>query len=134
MHGKACLMTFTSDGRGNTKPNRTRTMTKYRPACSCITNQYFMLQFNFVGRILGPRGMTAKQLEQDTGCKILVRGKGSMRDKTKVRSLFIMKQIGKIKKFYWQLKWLCFPTWKVELSWIYCCSSLNTFVNVFSSN
>ena len=43
-------------------------------------------QFNFVGRILGPRGMTAKELEQYTGCKIMVRGKGSMRDKGKVRS------------------------------------------------
>jgi len=43
------------------------------------------LQFNFVGRILGPRGMTTKQLEQETGCKIMVRGKGSMRDKKKVR-------------------------------------------------
>jgi protein quaking len=42
------------------------------------------LQFNFVGRILGPRGMTAKELEQYTGCKIMVRGKGSMRDKSKV--------------------------------------------------
>ncbi|XP_063954044.1 protein quaking-B-like [Lytechinus pictus] len=39
--------------------------------------------FNFVGRILGPRGMTAKQLERDTGCKIMIRGKGSMRDKVK---------------------------------------------------
>lgn len=44
----------------------------------------FPQQFNFVGRILGPRGMTAKQLEQETGCKIMVRGKGSMRDKKKV--------------------------------------------------
>ena len=42
------------------------------------------VQFNFVGRILGPRGMTAKQLEQETGCKIMVRGRGSMRDKKKV--------------------------------------------------
>jgi protein quaking len=41
-------------------------------------------EFNFVGRILGPRGMTAKQLELETGCKIMVRGKGSMRDKKKV--------------------------------------------------
>ena len=41
-------------------------------------------EYNFVGRILGPRGMTAKQLEQETGCKIMVRGKGSMRDKNKV--------------------------------------------------
>jgi len=40
-------------------------------------------EFNFVGRILGPRGMTAKQLEADTGCKIMVRGRGSMRDKQK---------------------------------------------------
>jgi len=39
--------------------------------------------FNFVGRILGPRGMTAKQLEQETCCRIMVRGKGSMRDKNK---------------------------------------------------
>merc|ERR1711981_1025986 len=40
-------------------------------------------EFNVVGRILGPRGLTAKQLEQETGCKVMVRGKGSMRDKKK---------------------------------------------------
>ena len=40
-------------------------------------------EYNFVGRILGPRGMTAKQLEQETGCKIMVRGRGSMRDRKK---------------------------------------------------
>ena len=40
-------------------------------------------EYNFVGRILGPRGMTAKQLEHETGCKIMVRGKGSMRDRKK---------------------------------------------------
>ncbi|XP_061553275.1 protein quaking-A isoform X4 [Phycodurus eques] len=39
--------------------------------------------YNFVGRILGPRGLTAKQLEAETGCKIMVRGKSSMRDKKK---------------------------------------------------
>lgn len=49
---------------------------------------FFSFQFNFVGRILGPRGMTAKQLEQETGCKIMVRGKGSMRDKKKVSIFF----------------------------------------------
>ncbi|TKS65134.1 Protein quaking [Collichthys lucidus] len=41
--------------------------------------------FNFVGRILGPRGLTAKQLEAETGCKIMVRGRGSMRDRKKNR-------------------------------------------------
>jgi len=56
-----------------------------------------LLQFNFVGRILGPRGMTAKQLEQETGCKIMVRGKGSMRDKKKVRNVQRLKTF----KIYW---------------------------------
>lgn len=37
--------------------------------------------------------MTAKQLEQETGCKIMVRGKGSMRDKKKVRSLFCVQKL-----------------------------------------
>lgn len=37
--------------------------------------------YNFVGRILGPRGLTAKQLEQETDCKIMVRGEGSIKDK-----------------------------------------------------
>lgn len=41
-------------------------------------------EYNFVGRLLGPRGMTAKQLEQEVGCKIMIRGRGSMRDKKKV--------------------------------------------------
>ena len=53
-----------------------------------INSLFFFFQFNFVGRILGPRGMTTKQLEQETGCKIMVRGKGSMRDKKKVSNLF----------------------------------------------
>jgi len=61
-------------------------------SCNCFCAYYLALclqyvQFNFVGRILGPRGMTAKQLEVDTGCKIMVRGKGSMRDKIKVPPL-----------------------------------------------
>ncbi|UJR08642.1 hypothetical protein I4U23_012901 [Adineta vaga] len=40
-------------------------------------------EFNFVGRLLGPRGMTSKQLEAQTDCKIMIRGRGSMRDKQK---------------------------------------------------
>lgn len=53
---------------------------------------FFYFQFNFVGRILGPRGMTAKQLEQETGCKIMVRGKGSMRDKKKVNTISVIEK------------------------------------------
>lgn len=53
--------------------------------------------FNFVGRILGPRGMTAKQLEQETGCKIMVRGKGSMRDKKKLHMINEKKCYRRVK-------------------------------------
>ncbi|XP_025098636.1 protein quaking-B-like isoform X3 [Pomacea canaliculata] len=58
-------------------------------------------EFNFVGRILGPRGMTAKELETQTGCKIMVRGKGSMRDKVKV-SRFCVKEEQNRGKANWE--------------------------------
>lgn len=35
---------------------------------------------NFVGLIIGPRGVTLKQLETDTGTKIMIRGKGAQKD------------------------------------------------------
>ena len=34
---------------------------------------------NFIGLIIGPRGDTQKRLEQETGCKIAIRGKGSVK-------------------------------------------------------
>jgi len=30
--------------------------------------------YNFMGAIIGPRGMNQKRLEQETGCRISVRG------------------------------------------------------------
>lgn len=44
----------------------------------------FMLQFNFVGKLLGPRGNSLKRLQEDTLTKMSILGKGSMRDKEKV--------------------------------------------------
>lgn len=38
---------------------------------------------NFIGRIIGPRGLTIRELEADSGCKLYIRGKGSMRNKEK---------------------------------------------------
>lgn len=52
--------------------------------CWLIHNLHISSQFNFVGKILGPQGSTIKRLQEDTGAKISVLGKGSMRDKNKV--------------------------------------------------
>mmetsp|Transcript_6186 Transcript_6186/g.10661 ORF Transcript_6186/g.10661 Transcript_6186/m.10661 type:complete len:288 (-) Transcript_6186:620-1483(-) len=40
-------------------------------------------EYNFVGRILGPRGYSLRRLEDTTRTKILIRGKGSVKDKEK---------------------------------------------------
>lgn len=39
--------------------------------------------YNFIGRIIGPRGLTIRELEADCGCKFYIRGKGSLRNKEK---------------------------------------------------
>ncbi|KAM6913195.1 KH domain-containing, RNA-binding, signal transduction-associated protein 1-like [Xenentodon cancila] len=49
------------------------------------TKQY--PRVNFVGKLLGPQGSTIKRLQEETGAKISVLGKGSMRDKTKEEEL-----------------------------------------------
>ncbi|PWZ20199.1 hypothetical protein Zm00014a_034309 [Zea mays] len=36
--------------------------------------------FNFVGRILGPRGNSLKRVEASTGCRVFIRGNGSIKD------------------------------------------------------
>jgi len=36
--------------------------------------------YNFIGRILGPRGISVRQLEASSGCGILIRGKGSVKN------------------------------------------------------
>lgn len=38
--------------------------------------------FNYTGFIIGPKGTNQKRLEEETGCKILVRGKGSQKEGT----------------------------------------------------
>ncbi|KAK1312122.1 KH domain-containing protein [Acorus calamus] len=39
--------------------------------------------FNFVGRLLGPRGNSLKRVEASTGCRVYIRGKGSIKDPDK---------------------------------------------------
>jgi polyribonucleotide nucleotidyltransferase len=36
--------------------------------------------FNYIGLIIGPKGVSQKKLEEETGCKILIRGKGSQKE------------------------------------------------------
>ncbi|PHT46937.1 KH domain-containing protein SPIN1 [Capsicum baccatum] len=43
--------------------------------------------FNFVGRLLGPRGNSLKRVEASTGCRVFIRGKGSIKDPEKEESL-----------------------------------------------
>lgn len=44
-------------------------------------------KFNFVGKLLGPKGNSLKRLQEDTMCKMAVLGRGSMRDKHKEEEL-----------------------------------------------
>ncbi|CAA3020152.1 KH domain-containing At3g08620-like isoform X1 [Olea europaea subsp. europaea] len=43
--------------------------------------------FNFVGRLLGPRGDSLKRVEASTGCRVFIRGKGSIKDPGREQSL-----------------------------------------------
>ena len=42
------------------------------------------VQFNFVGKILGPKGNSLKRIQEETGTRMAVFGRGSMRDRHKV--------------------------------------------------
>ncbi|KAH8372053.1 hypothetical protein KR093_009813, partial [Drosophila rubida] len=44
-------------------------------------------KFNFVGKLLGPKGNSMKRLQEDTMCKMAVLGRGSMRDRRKEEEL-----------------------------------------------
>lgn len=50
------------------------------------------LQFNFVGRLLGPRGNSLKRVEANTECRVLIRGRGSIKDtaRVKINILFLV--------------------------------------------
>lgn len=53
--------------------NRKRTKKIYIPIDEHPT-------YNFIGLIIGPRGKTQKEMEEKTGCKIAIRGKGSVKE------------------------------------------------------
>jgi len=49
-----------------------------------MMQDFLSLQFNFVGKLLGPKGNSLKRLQEDTMTKMAILGRGSMRDKHKV--------------------------------------------------
>ncbi|KAB0362960.1 hypothetical protein FD754_007116 [Muntiacus muntjak] len=53
--------------------------------------------FNFVGKLLGPRGNSLKRLQEETLTKMSILGKGSMRDKAKEEEL---RKSGEAKYFH----------------------------------
>ncbi|XP_011185599.1 KH domain-containing, RNA-binding, signal transduction-associated protein 3 isoform X2 [Zeugodacus cucurbitae] len=40
-------------------------------------------KFNFTGKILGPKGNSLRRLQEETQCKIVIKGRNSIRDRTK---------------------------------------------------
>lgn len=48
--------------------------------------------YNFIGLIIGPRGNTQKQMEQETGTRISIRGKGSAKEGSKGRSIKVIDE------------------------------------------
>ncbi|XP_044727347.1 KH domain-containing, RNA-binding, signal transduction-associated protein 2-like isoform X3 [Chrysoperla carnea] len=44
-------------------------------------------RFNFVGKLLGPKGNSMKRLQEETMCKMAVLGRGSMKDRAKEEEL-----------------------------------------------
>ncbi|KAF4798221.1 KH domain-containing, RNA-binding, signal transduction-associated protein 3 [Turdus rufiventris] len=54
-------------------------------------------KFNFVGKLLGPRGNSLKRLQEETLTKMSILGKGSMRDKIKEEEL---RKSGEAKYFH----------------------------------
>lgn len=57
----------------------------YKPPAQKISDKVFIPAernpaVNFIGLLIGPRGNTLKRLEKETGCKIIIRGKGSVKE------------------------------------------------------
>lgn len=59
-----------------------------------------------MGKLLGPKGMSLKRLQEETGTKMSILGKGSMRDKAKVNSQWIFEiviynTICQVSSYFW---------------------------------
>ncbi|KAG8085947.1 hypothetical protein GUJ93_ZPchr0010g7307 [Zizania palustris] len=78
--------------------------------CSYIVKKILRLEiptdaypnFNFIGRLLGPRGNSLKRIEATTGCRVFIRGKGSIKDPNKVNKTSLLCNMWKeADKWIW---------------------------------
>ncbi|OQR72991.1 KH domain-containing [Tropilaelaps mercedesae] len=58
-----------------------------RPEQSCPVRHEELAPFNFVGKLLGPKGNSLKRLQEETQTKMAILGRGSFRDKAKEEEL-----------------------------------------------
>jgi hypothetical protein len=56
--------------------------------------------FNFAGLIIGPKGANQKRLEEETGCKILVRGKGNLIRLAEGRTAIRTRRLRRLARAY----------------------------------
>ncbi|KAL3232799.1 hypothetical protein RNJ44_04715 [Nakaseomyces bracarensis] len=63
---------------GYTPPDDYKRPTTFQEKYYIPVSQYPGI--NFVGLLLGPRGKTLRKLQEDSGCKIAIRGKGSVKE------------------------------------------------------
>lgn len=57
-----------------------------------------------MGRLLGPRGNSLKRVEASTGCRVYIRGKGSIKDPDKVKILNTCIDISPIYNIIFRLE------------------------------
>lgn len=77
-------------GSGSTESRRMVDITRDKPikvAVRVVVPVRDHPKFNFVGKLLGPKGNSLKRLQEDTMCKMAVLGRGSMKDRHKEEEL-----------------------------------------------
>ncbi|RZF43241.1 hypothetical protein LSTR_LSTR014583 [Laodelphax striatellus] len=89
---KDCLLVaqanvFTKqDGRSRVEPRKMVDITRDKPikvTIRVVVPVRDHPKFNFVGKLLGPKGNSLKRLQEDTMTKMAILGRGSMRDRHK---------------------------------------------------
>jgi hypothetical protein len=84
-------------------------------------------QYNFVGRLLGPRGNSLKRVEASTQCRVYIRGRGSVKDSVKVAKWLFhtLSYISDSNDIY--INWNHLALFEYTM---YCCSTLCEILGV----